>query len=261
MVEARGRLAEKVVLITGTGGGQGRAAARLFAREGATVVGADLDEADNARTADLVAADGFTLDASAPVDFADPRASREWVEAARDRHGRIDVLYNNASAPRFEPFGEMSEEDFRFTVRNEIDVVWFPAQAVWPILVQQGGGVIINVGSVSGMVGDREFTQAAHTLTKGAVIAWTRQLAAEGARHGIRANSVSPGAIASPPVQAWLDRDGDRAPVANMIRHTFDGSPGQPEDPVRMALFLASDEARWVTGQNFVVDGGTSVFL
>ena len=225
------------------------------------MVGADLNQADNDETVAHVRADGFRMEPSEPVDFADPRAARAWVERAAARHGRIDVLYCNASAPRFEPFGEMSEEDFRSTVRNEIDTVWFPAQAVWPILVRQHGGVIIVVGSVSGMVGDREFTQAAHSLTKGAVIALSRQLAAEGARHGIRANAISPGVIASPPVQAWIDRDGDRSPVANMIRHTFDGRPGEPEDPVRMALFLASDEARWVTGQNFVVDGGTSVFL
>lgn len=255
------RLAGKVILITGTGSGQGRTAARIFAREGATVVGADLNTAGSEETARLVASDGYEMDSTAPVDLADPTAINTWVAGAIERHGRVDVLYNNASVPKFGPFGEMSEGDYRFTVRNEIDIVWFPSKAVWPHMVERGSGVIVNVGSAAGIVGDRGFPQTAHSLTKGAVIAFTRQLAAEGAVHGIRVNSVSPGVIATPTVQAMLDELGDAAPPTGMIRHTFNGRPGSMEDPVNVALFLASDEAQWITGQDFVVDGGTTVFI
>jgi meso-butanediol dehydrogenase/(S,S)-butanediol dehydrogenase/diacetyl reductase len=248
-----GRPAGKVVLITGSGSGQGRTAARIFAREGATAVGADLNKAGSDETVALVAADGFEMDGTAPVDLTDPTAISAWVDGAIDRHGRVDVLYNNASVPKFGPFGEVSEEDYRFTVRNEIDIVWF--------LVRQGGGVIINVGSAAGIVGDRGFPQTAHSLTKGAIISCTRQLAAEGAQYRIRVNSVSPGVITTPTVQSMLDELGDAAPPMGMIRHTFNGRPGTMEDPVNAALFLASNEAQWFTGQDFVVDGGTTVFI
>ncbi|MGD8166483.1 SDR family NAD(P)-dependent oxidoreductase [Herbiconiux sp. P16] len=261
MTAGTNRLAGKVVIITGTGSGQGRTAARTFAREGATVIGADLNAAGNAETAALVASDGYAMDATHPVDLGDPGAVNTWIGEAIERHGRVDVLYNNASVPRFGAFGDVSEEDFRFTVRNEIDIVWFPSKAVWGQMVNQGGGVIINVGSIAGIVGDRGFGQTAHALTKGAVIAFTRQLAAEGAAHGIRVNSVSPGTIATPTVLGMLEELGDDAPFMGMIRHTFNNAPGSMEDPVNAALFLASDDAGWITGQDFVVDGGTSVFI
>jgi meso-butanediol dehydrogenase/(S,S)-butanediol dehydrogenase/diacetyl reductase len=258
--ERQGRLAGKVVLLTGIGGGQGRAAALLFAREGALVVGCDVDERAAAETVRVAEAAGLTLVSMAPVDLADPAGARTWVQDGAGAHGRIDVLYNNASKPVFAPFPEMSLDDYRFTVANEIDLVWHTCQAAWEHLARSEG-VILNTASVAGLIGTRDLKQAAHVLTKGAIISLTRQLAAEGAGYGIRANSITPGVIASPPTQAQLDELGDDAPFMSMIRATARGEPGRPEDIAYAALYLASDEARFVNGANLVVDGGATVIL
>jgi meso-butanediol dehydrogenase / (S,S)-butanediol dehydrogenase / diacetyl reductase len=257
---ADGRLAGKAALITGTGGGQGRAAALLFAREGALVVGCDVDQESAAETVRLAQSEGLEVTSMAPVNLADPASARAWVQEAADVHGRIDVLYNNASKPVFAPFPEMSLEDFHFTVANEIDLVWHASQAAWDHLARSHG-VILNTASVAGLIGTRDLKQAAHVLTKGAIISLTRQLAAEGAAYGIRANSITPGVIASPPTKAQLDRLGDDAPFMSMIRTTARGEPGAPEDIAYAALYLASDEARFVNGENLVVDGGATVIL
>ena len=112
-------------------------------------------------------------------------------------HGRIDVLYNNASLPRFAPFAEMSDEDYLFTIQNELHLVWRACQIAWPHLAAIGGA-IVNIGSGAGIQGVRALPQAAHAAAKGAVIALTRQLAAEGIAVGVRVNSVSPGVMAHP---------------------------------------------------------------
>lgn len=254
-----GRLAGKVVLITGTGGGQGRVAARIFAREGAKVVGCDIRADTAAETAELVKADGYEMLSTGEVDLAEPEQAKAWVKSAVDAHGGIDVLYNNASLPRFAPFPEMSSEDYGYTVRNELDVVWYPAQAAWPELVARGGGAIVNIGSIAGVVGLRDMPQSAHAATKGAVIGLTAQMAAEGAAVGIRVNCISPGVINSPPVQEILAVED--SPLRPVIGATALGRPGEPEDIVYAALYLASDEARWVTGTHLVVDGGSSVLI
>lgn len=260
MTTDSGRLAGKVVLISGTGGGQGRVAARIFAREGAKVVGCDINADTAAQTADIVRADGYEMLSDGGVDLADPGQAQSWVKRAKDEHGRIDVLYNNASLPRFAPFPEMTSEDYQFTVRNELDVLWYPSQAAWPYLVEAGGGAIVNIASIAGIIGLRDLPQSAHAATKGAVIGLTAQLAAEGAAFGIRVNSISPGVINSPPVQEIL-AGGEQSPLRPVINATALGQPGEPEDIVYAALYLASDEARWVTGTHLVVDGGSSVLI
>jgi meso-butanediol dehydrogenase/(S,S)-butanediol dehydrogenase/diacetyl reductase len=119
-----GRLDGKVALITGTAGGQGAAAARLFASEGATVMGCDLDAERAEAVAAEVRAGGGEMHSTAPVDLADPDAAKAWVEGAAERAGGIDVVYNNASAPRVGPFAELSWEDWRFTLHNELDLIF-----------------------------------------------------------------------------------------------------------------------------------------
>ncbi|MER5918225.1 SDR family oxidoreductase [Streptomyces sp. NPDC001982] len=256
-----GRLEGKTALISGTAGGQGRSAAVIFAREGARVFGADLDAEGNAETAALLAAEGLAMTATGPVDLADPEQVTAWVNGAVAESGRIDVLYNNAGLPRFAPFAEMEVADYHFTMRNELDVVWLSCRTAWRHLVAGGGGSIVNVGSIAALTGSRGLPQAAHAAAKGAVLALTRQLAAEGGPYGIRVNSVSPGVIATPTVQAQIDSLGDRAPFNGMIAQAYDRKPGLPSDPVRAALFLASDDARWVSGTNLVVDGGATVVI
>ena len=254
------RLEGKVILLTGIGGGMGRVTARLFAEEGAVVVGCDLEPVSAGETVRLAEEDGLAIEATAPLDLASRPAIERWIGDAAERHGGIDVLYNNASLPRFAPFGEMSDEDYRFTMRNELDLVWLASQVAWPYLAE-AGGAIVNIGSGAGIQGVRSLPQAAHSAAKGAVIALTRQLAAEGVASRIRVNCVSPGVMATPPVLAMMDELGERAPVMPVIGRTLDGRPGDPLAVAYAGLYLASDEARWVTGVNLNVDGGASAMM
>jgi meso-butanediol dehydrogenase / (S,S)-butanediol dehydrogenase / diacetyl reductase len=244
----------KVALITGTGGGQGRAAALAFTAAGATVVGCDLDVASGEETVKLVEAAGGTMTASHPVDLGDPEAARAWVDSAADQHGRIDVVYNNASAARLGPIDQLSVDDWRFTIRNELDLVFYVTKFAWPYLARQGG-VIVNVASIAGLTASRKTPTAAHSATKGAVIALTRQLAAEGAPHGIRAVSISPGPVETP---ATAELFADPEIRGALSADSLAGRLGRPEDVVRTALFLASDDAAYITGTDVVVDGGVT---
>jgi NAD(P)-dependent dehydrogenase (short-subunit alcohol dehydrogenase family) len=254
-----GRLEGKVTLITGTGGGIGRAAALLFAAEGATVVGCDLDETRADETVELVRSGGGQMTSSAPVDVADESAVRAWIDHAAAEHGGIDVLYNNAGRTSFAPLEDVTLDDWSFTMRNELDLVFLACKHVWPHLRARGGGSVVNVGSTAGLTGSLTLDRTAHTASKGAVIALTRQLAAEGARHGIRVNSVSPGMTVTPQTQHLFDDP--EHPISRIANHIPLGRAGRPDDVARCALFLASDESTYVTGANLVVDGGWSMAL
>jgi meso-butanediol dehydrogenase/(S,S)-butanediol dehydrogenase/diacetyl reductase len=253
------RLAGKVTLITGTGRGQGRAAARLFAAEGATVVGTDIDAPGAAETVELVRAAGGVMDSTHPLDLGDEQAVKAWIDAAAAAHGGIDVLYNNAAATRFSPIAETSYADWSFTLRNELDIVFLATRHVWRHLVARGGGAILLVGSTAGITGSLTNTRVAHTAGKGGVIAMTRQPAAEGAAHGIRVNCVSPGMITTPASQSTLLAENH--PMRTIVRAIPLGRVGTPQDVARCALFLVSDDAAYVTGANLVVDGGWSAVL
>ena len=255
-----GRLHQKVVLLTGVGSGMGRVTARLFASEGAIVVGCDLNPDTTAETVRLVESDGHSMEALAPVDLSSRDDVSRWVNAAMAKYGRIDVLYNNASLPRFAPFAEQSDEDYTFTIQNELDLVWRACQVAWPHLVKSRGA-IVNIGSGAGIQGARALPQAAHAAAKGAVLALTRQLAAEGVAVGVRVNSVSPGVMNTPPIQAMFRAMGDKAPVAPIVERTISGKPGDPVAVAYAGLYLSSDEALWVTGTNIVVDGGASSIM
>jgi NAD(P)-dependent dehydrogenase (short-subunit alcohol dehydrogenase family) len=251
-----GRLDGKVVLISGTGGGQGRVAAQMFTAEGAEVVGCDVNEEAAAETQRLVADAGGDYVSLAPLDLATREGADRWVQEAVSAFGRVDVLYNNASLPKFGPIGAMPDEDWAFTLRNELDLVWHSTNAAWEQLTANAGA-IVNVASLAGLAGSRELPQGAHVATKGAVIALTRQFAAEGAAHGVRANCISPGVISGPAADPMIAM-GDEGPLGGMLRATAFGNAGNPRDVVYAAIFLASDEAAFVNGANLVVDGGAS---
>lgn len=235
-----GRLDGKIALITGTARGIGRAAAVLFAAEGATVVGCDLEPSAG----------------TASVDLGDPDQATAWVDDAATRFGGIDILYNNASAIRFGPVDQLSVQDWRFTVRNELDLVFHATRAAWPHLVTRGGGSIVNMASISATRGAWFMPQNAHGATKGGVLGLTYQLAVEGGPHGIRVNAISPSLIITPETEHLLT-DPDSPFSLEQARIPL-GRVGHPDDVARVALFLASDDAGYVTGANIPVDGGTA---
>jgi NAD(P)-dependent dehydrogenase (short-subunit alcohol dehydrogenase family) len=240
-----------VALITGTGGGQGRAAAIRFAQEGAAVIGCDVKVEGNAETCRLVQADGGRMDGFAPVDLGDANEAARWVEEAAAIHGRLDILYNNASAARFGTIETFTVEDWDYTIRNELDLIFYVTKPAWPYL-KQSSGVVINTASVSGWVGTGA-DGFAHSATKGAVLSITRALAQAGAEHGIRVNSISPGMVHTPGTQFLFDMPD----VVNaMVSQLMIKRSGQPEDIAAAAVYLACDESSYVTGADLCVDGG-----
>jgi meso-butanediol dehydrogenase / (S,S)-butanediol dehydrogenase / diacetyl reductase len=250
------RLAGKVALITGTAGGQGRAAALLFAREGARIVGCDLKEEMSRETVAMVKAAGGTMTAMEPVDLGDSATARAWIDEAAAVYDGFDILYNNAGGPRFAPVAAMTDEQWHFTIRNELDLIFYACSAAWPQLVARGGGSIINTASICGVSALAQTPGSiAHAATKGAIIAMTRELALEGGPHGIRANTISPGIIDSPATAEQLAGGTFRA---DHLASLMLGRIGTPEDVASLALLLASDESSWVTGANFLIDGGFS---
>ena len=254
-----GRLDGKIALITGTAGGQGRAAALLFAAEGAKVVGCDVLEEQASETVSLVRAAGGEMVSMAPADISTMEGASAWIEEAVAAFGGVDVLYNNASSPRVGPFEDLTPEDWYYTIRNELDLIYTVTKAAWPHLIARGQSVIINTASVSAYRGAAFAPQAAHGAAKGGVLSITRHLAASGAPHGIRANSISPGLIVTAQTRPFLE-DPDH-PMNDMARTHPLGRLGEAEDVARVALFLASDDAAYLNAVDIVVDGGQSVIV
>ncbi|MEI2764475.1 MAG: SDR family oxidoreductase [Dermatophilaceae bacterium] len=252
-----GRLEGKVALITGIGTGIGVTAAAMFAAEGAKVVGCGRNARAVAATVDSVRAAGGTITGMGGVDLGDAAAAAAWVDSAAAVYGGVDVLYNNASHQHFAPLEQLTVAQWDYTMRNELSLVFYTTKAAWPHLRARGGS-IVNTGSIAGMRGVEFMPQNAHSAAKGGVLALTLQLAVEGGPHRIRANVVSPGLTETPNTAPML-----ADPPERMQRMVLDRIPlgrhGQPEDVVWAAVYLASDEAAWVTGTNIVVDGGGSV--
>lgn len=243
------RLTGKTAFITGTAGGQGRAAALLFAAEGAHVVGCDIKADGAEETAELVRRSGGRITSSAPVDLSDPQAAGHWIDEGVRVAGGIDILYNNAAVARMGSIADTSLEDWEFTLRNELDIVFYVTRAAWPHLVAAGGGSIINTASVAAIRPSPNWL--AHSTAKGAVLALSQQLAAQGAPHGIRCNAISPGGVDTPQSRELLAGAQKLPPIPL-------GRLGRPDDIAGCALYLASDESSWVTASNFILDGGVA---
>jgi NAD(P)-dependent dehydrogenase (short-subunit alcohol dehydrogenase family) len=246
----------KVVLISGTGGGMGRAAALEFAARGALVVGCDLDAAAAAQTVALVEEAGRAMASLAPVDLATPEGARAWAEHAIAVHGGIDVLYNNASVARVGPWDELDYDGWRFAMTYELDIVFLSTKAAWPHLVARGGGVVINVASVAAKLGAGFVHQHAHGAAKGGVLAFTKHLVVAGAPHGIRAVSISPGMILTPATRSVVEDPDGRG--ATLLAGIPSGRFGEAAEVARLAAFLASDDAAYINGADIAIDGGVT---
>jgi NAD(P)-dependent dehydrogenase (short-subunit alcohol dehydrogenase family) len=252
-----GRLKDKVCIITGTGSGMGRAAALLFCKEGAKVVGSDIN-ADNAQMAlrDAQKAGGQMVSLQ-PADLTKQERCDALVDLALKTYGGIDVVYNNAATAYFGWMDTFTYDEFARTIEEELLIVFRFCKTVWPHLVARGGGSIINVASTSAKVAYKALPGIAHTAAKGGVLAMTRQLAMEGGKHNIRANTISPGLIETGATRELLK---DPNFINPMMEKLMLGRVGQPEDVAPAAVYLASDESSFVTGADIAVDGGTTAW-
>ncbi|WP_019063487.1 SDR family NAD(P)-dependent oxidoreductase [Streptomyces prunicolor] len=258
-----GRLAGRIAVISGAGSvgpgwGNGRAAAVLFAREGATVHLADRDEKALEVTADQVRAEGGTVRTDL-LDVTEPAAVREYFEETGRRAGRIDILVNNVGGSRAGGVVDLSLEEWDDQLRANLTSAFLACKYVVPIMRNGGGGSIVNTASASGL----RWTGAAqvgYAAAKAAVIQLSRVTAVEHAPDNIRVNTVVPGQLHTPMVEARLAgqrADGDVAKLLAQRQARIPlGFMGDGRDTAYAALFLASDEARFVTGTEIVVDGG-----
>ena len=251
------RMKDKVVLVTGGGAGIGKATALRFAEEGAKVVICDInEEVGDATVKELGEGAVFYK-----VNVASREEVQNWVDDVVAKYGRIDVIVSNAGILRDgqlvkvkdgELVSQMSEENFDLVISVNLKGVFNCAQAVAPIMIKQGGGVILNATSVVGQ--DGNFGQTNYVATKSGVIGMTKVWARELGRYGVRVNAVAPGFTATEILVTMPEKI-----IDGMKARTPLGRLGEPRDIANAYLFLASDEASFITGETLRVDGGIVV--
>jgi 3-oxoacyl-[acyl-carrier protein] reductase len=251
------RLKDKIALITGGAAGIGKATALRFAEEGARVAICDVDSKGGEQTLSELGPDA----AFNHVDVTDRASVDNWVESVLEKYGRIDILVNNAGIVRDsllvkfkdgELARQMPEDDFDLVVAINLKGVFNCTQAVVPAMIRQGSGVILNASSIVGL--DGNLGQTNYIATKAGVIGMTKVWARELGRHNIRVNAVAPGFTATDIISSMPDTILD-----SMKKRTPLGRMGQPKDIANAYLFLASDEASFISGDVLRVDGGLVV--
>ncbi|HEX2172425.1 MAG TPA: glucose 1-dehydrogenase [Dehalococcoidia bacterium] len=250
------RLAGKVALITGAGSGQGRKAVEVFVREGARVVASDVNAEGLEGTVKLAGAGPESL-VTVTGSVADAADVRRMVQMAKDTFGGLHILYNNAGIVDREgdgPVTEVSNEAWDKVLGVNLRGVFYCCKYAIPVMIESGGGSIVNIASGAALVGG---TTSAYTASKGGVVALTRAIAVDFGKFGIRCNAICPGVIMTPMLQT-NSRFGSESGLVKMARFNPVRRVGEPEDVVNTALFLASDESTFMTGTIIPVDGGAT---
>jgi NAD(P)-dependent dehydrogenase (short-subunit alcohol dehydrogenase family) len=246
--ELRRRFEERAVVVTGGASGIGEACVRRFAEEGGRVVLADIDPVAAERVAKAVEQDGGDVTVCV-ADICQEQGVADVVAAAVREYGRLDVVVNNAVSPEIGPLLQHTEAGWQRTFDSSVTAVWRSACHAVPVMEANGGGAFVNISSDAALAAVPGL--GAYGAAKSAVIQLTRHISCEFATKGIRANSITPGIIASPPMVPIVEHVGrDR-----ILRETG-ARPGTPDEVARVVLFLASDDAAFVNGVNVPVDGG-----
>jgi NAD(P)-dependent dehydrogenase (short-subunit alcohol dehydrogenase family) len=261
-----GRLADKVTLISGAGcvgpgWGNGRAMAVRFAEEGARIFGVDRDAERMRETIERVQAVGGAIETHV-ADVTDSAAVAAMVTVCMERFGRIDVLVNNVGGSAAGGPVELTEEVWNAQVDANLKSVFLACKHVLPVMERQGGGAIVNIASTSALRWTGS-AQVAYAATKAGVIQFSRVVAVQYAGKGIRVNTVVPGQLHTPMVEVRLAKQRAGGDVEALLKQRQSRIPlpfmGDGRDTANAALFLASDEARFITGTEIIVDGGMSV--
>jgi NAD(P)-dependent dehydrogenase (short-subunit alcohol dehydrogenase family) len=247
------RLENKVALITGAGSGIGRESALLFAREGARVVVADVNDAGGEETARMVRDAGGEA-VFVHADVSKVSDAQRMIQVAEETFGKLNVLFNNAGVFHADDGSvlDTSEEIWDFVIGVNLKGVFLGCQYGVPALLRAGGGSLINTASFVALIG-AAVPQIAYTASKGGVLSMTREIAVEFARQNVRANALCPGPVDTPLLAPLL---ADPAARQRRLVHIPPGRLAQASEIARAALFLASDESSYVNGATFVVDGG-----
>lgn len=251
------RLAGRVALITGGGDGIGRAAALVFAREGAKVAIADINAPLGRETAEAVGENAFFVE----TDVTREESVRAAVEAAIARFGKLDTLFNCAggSVPADKPVTELDLSVFEHTIGLDLKGTMLACKHAIPRIVAAGGGTVINMSSGAALRGANP--AQVYTAAKGAIVSLTRSMAGTYAKDNVRVNCICAGRIETPRVRRTYGLGGvaDPQDASGQVK-TYPFWVGQPEDIANVALFLASDEARMITGAAIAADGGRSAY-
>jgi NAD(P)-dependent dehydrogenase (short-subunit alcohol dehydrogenase family) len=249
-------LSGKVAVITGGGSGIGRAISTLFGRQGAHVVVVDLDGAAANETAAEITRSGGTADGAA-CDVSDRAAVSAMFHAIAGRNSRIDILINNAGIAHVGNIERTTENDFDRLYRVNVKGVFLCTQAAVPIMVRQGGGVILNMASIVAFIGVAD--RFAYSMTKGAVLTMTKSVAIDYVKQNVRCNCICPARIRTPFVDGFVKSNypgREEQVLRELAEYQPMGRMGTPEEVAFLALYLCSDEASFVTGQAYPLDGG-----